>query len=223
MPTNDEPHPIPGAQGVRAALPDWPIVTDWATSFETPTRDFMAVLATRRSSTGAAVGDDELAALLRHSTMLRHRGSDGRFGRWESRPTPSAGGMHAIRILCLPWQPTGTGGIYDADRHVLFDPPSLGEALRLNRSNVGELTAATDGTTLQLVADIGHYDSCYRNSSSLMWRDSGALCATIGLVAAALSLTAVVLGRIGTDIVEAAGLMHPHVGAGAIHIGVRDG
>jgi hypothetical protein len=187
-----------------------------------PDTGFVRVLSRRRSMVGAAVSEGALGALLWHATQLRERGFDGRFGQWESRAAPSAGGLHPIRLLILPMESGATAGVYDDTHHALAtrgrDPAA---AIALNRSSVGALTRAEAGTTIQLFADPTRIASCYENYETLLWRDAGALTAILCLTAEALSLTSVALGRHGTDIVHAFGLSAPIEGLGAVHIGSR--
>lgn len=223
MPTDREPLPRAGASPPAPYLPDWPLITDWPRRVRTPERDFVDVLNSRRSTTGGPVDERSLASLLRHSTMLRTRRSDGRFGTWESRSAPSSGGLHAIHLLCLPIGDEGRAGIYHLDRHGLLAPDRLDRARELNAASVLALTGATAGTTIQFIADQRRYEACYDAPQSLLWRDSGALAAVISLVATALDLVAIPLGRHGGDIVELAGLGPSLLGAGGIHLGTRQG
>lgn len=205
----------------RPILLDWPEVTAWPRQVLAPERDFFDVLNSRRSRTGGAVGEDSLAALLRHTTMLRTRRLDGRFGEWESRSAPSAGGLHAIRILCLPLERDAPAGLYDQARHALLASGSLVAARRLNKESVLQLSGATSGTTLQLMADRAQYEACYSHPETLAWRDAGALSATAAFVATALGLEGIVLGRHGDDVLEAASLAPTFAAVGAIHLGAR--
>lgn len=188
---------------------------------ELPDMHFAEVLATRRSGISGDVSEQQLATLLWHISRPR-RGGMGRFGHpWEGRATPSAGGLHIISLLCIP---TGDrpAGIYDHDAHglrVSADPDRL---RRENSANVALLCAASAGVTLQFVADAERLASCYENSESLLWRDSGALAATICLVATALGLTSVMLGRTGEALLTALTLPAGFVGAGAVHLGAPE-
>lgn len=163
------------------------------------------------------MGEADLASLLRLGTMLRSRRLDGRFGEWESRAAPSAGGLHAIALLVLPME-SGPTGIYDDARHRLLAPPDPARALVLNRASVAALCGARAGTTIQLLADGPRYAACYEDHCSLMWRDAGALVAILALVSTALDLNSVILGREGKDIAQAAGLER-WTAVGAIHVG----
>jgi SagB-type dehydrogenase family enzyme len=178
--------------------------------------EFFDVLDSRRSTTGATLPFEGLSSLLWHSMRLRER-RPGRFGiGWESRSTPSAGGLHPIRLLVLPVDGVD-GGIYDDHRHALI--PVDGAALELNRASIDEILGIAEGTTIQFAADAALMDACYENSSSLIWRDAGALTATMCLVATALGLAATPIGRIGSAIVQAAGLPGDFIGTGAVHVG----
>lgn len=217
MPTEGETAPRLAGEKRRAPLPDWPIVTAWSRRIEAPERDFFEVLGRRRSRLGGDLPESKLSALLRHSTQLRERRGDGRFGTWESRAAPSAGGLHALRLLALDVS-RGRGGLYDGEAHALRSPLDLSQAVDLNGRSVGELTGAEGGTTIQLVGDGRFYADCYESWETLMWRDAGALATILSLVATALSLEAVILGRRGDGIVRAAGLPGNWVGAGAVHV-----
>lgn len=184
-----------------------------------PGTGFMVALDARRSRPGGNLDADDLAALLRHSTALRHRGQDGRFGTWESRPAPSAGGLHGIHILCLPLDEGHPAGVYDDVDHQLRAPGPLSGARELNRHSTREIAGANAGTTLQFFADVARYDACYESAETLVWRDAGALSAVVALVAAALDLVSIPLGRHGRTIVEAANLGERFVAVGGVHVG----
>lgn len=183
-------------------------------------KPFIQVLNDRTSRTGGPLGTDDLSSLLWHSTLLRKRDAIGRFGLpWESRSAPSAGGLHPTRLLVLPVDHGREFGFYDPSQHSLLAFQAT--ALNANRNSIGEILGAEEGTTLQLAADASKLDACYHNAESLMWRDAGALTAVICLVAAALDLEAVPVGRTGDNIVRATGLPRAFVGVGAVHVGRR--
>lgn len=217
----EEPRPRSGARRTCSPFPDWPLVTRWTSEIATPEVDFFAILANRRSRVGVDIPEPMLAATLKLVTMLRKRQTDGRFGNWESRTVPSAGGLHAIRILALPISGPANGGIYDARAHGLRKPDDIDAVLAANRTDVAALCGAAAGVTLQLVCDSEAYGSCYDHPASLIWRDAGAICATAAFVAEALSLRAVILGRHGDQLLRLAGLPPVWTGVGAIHLGAK--
>lgn len=183
---------------------------------QTPDVGFFEVLGARRSGIGGPLGIDDLSALLWHATALRSR-TPGRFGvPAESRNSPSGGGLHPIRLLVLPLE-DGTAGFYDDQQHGLM--PVRAAALAVNRESISTILRHSHGTTVQFAADRDLLDACYRNASSILWRDAGALVATMCLVATALGIVACPVGRVGNDVVDAAGVKGGLVGAGAVHFG----
>lgn len=219
--TLTEADPKPRAQGAREAqVLSLVELSPLPPMIDTPSADFLEVLSQRRSTIGGTPALARLASLLWHSTQLRDRSFDGRFGQWESRPAPSAGGIHPIRLLVLPLEPRAVAGVYDDAGHALgrcgLDPA---QAVSLNRASVISLTGARFGTTLQLFASPDRGAACYENYGTLLWRDAGALIATICFTAEALGLSAVPIGRLGTEIVRAFGLSDGFVGLGGVHVG----
>lgn len=184
-----------------------------------PDLPFSDVLATRRSAVSGPVTKQHLGTLAWH-VSCRRRGGPGRFGLpWEGRASPSAGGLHIISILCIPLEDRAEVGVYDRDFHglrLLKHPEPL---RRANAESVELLCSGKGGTTLQFVADAARLASCYENSQTLLWRDSGALATTICMVATSLGLTSVVLGRTGQELFERTGCPINLFPAGAVHIG----
>lgn len=210
--------------GASLWTPEGGILTNGAVDLSrditTDSPPFFDALNARRSAVGSGMTPVGLSSVLWHSTLLRSRGPGGRFGLpWESRSAPSAGGLHPIRILSLPVQSDAPAGIYDHYRHRVLLLTGIQTALAANASSVFELTGSQCGVTLQFAADRSKLDACYENAASLLWRDAGALVSTICLVASALGLAAVPLGRTGTTILRAAGIGTPFIGVGGVHLG----
>jgi hypothetical protein len=183
-----------------------------------PQVHFSDVLSARESAIAGPLAQGHLAALLWH-VSVRRRGGEGRFGQpWEGRAAPSAGGLHVISLLVIPIDP-GPVGLYDPASHHIRLAASPEPLRRTNAESVKLLTASEHGTTLQFIADTERLSSCYDNSESLLWRDSGALAATICFVAACLRLTSVTLGRTGSDLVGLSSSASGFVGVGAVHLG----
>lgn len=217
MHTDVEPTPrLGGPTPVRIGTPERGV--SLPRTIREPDTPFLEVLRSRRSSLGGDVCAEDLSSLLWHATVLRERRMDGRFGiPWESRPAPSAGGLHAIRIVVLPLDNAFAPGEYLPDIHALA--PISAAALDVNRASVAQLLGCSTGTTLQLACDENLIRACYDNAWSLMWREAGALVATLGLVATSLGLTSVILGRTGGDVLSAANVDPRLVGVGAVHVG----
>lgn len=217
-PTDDEPRPRDGATATMiSSLAGRPL---HALPAPRPLPDicFSDVLAARRSAVSGPLSDQELGDLLFH-VMRWRRGGTGRFGQpWEGRASPSAGGLHVISLLCIPVQGQTPIGIYETRHHGLRLVEAADNLSGENAANVELLASARSGTTLQFMADAGRLAACYENSATLLWRDSGALAATICLVAACLGLTAVVLGRTGASLPAPEGL-DGMLAVGAVHLG----
>lgn len=217
MPIDGEPTPRFGNKALRRASSS----KGWISlprAIREPDAAFLNVLRDRRSVVGGPVSSGDLSSLLWHATALRERRTDGRFGvPWESRPAPSAGGLHAIRIIVLPLDDAAPAGEYLPDYHALA-PIDL-RGIEANRASVAEIIGATRGATLQFACDIDLVAACYDNPETLMWRDAGALAATIAFAATALGMTSVILGRTGGSVLIAAGVDPRLAAVGAVHVG----
>lgn len=180
---------------------------------------FSETMARRYSGIGDRVDDADLSHLLWHSSYCHPAEQAGRFDRtWYHSFPPATAGLHSLKILCIPIEDQPIC-VYDRNAHRLNLLPNTKEARKRNATNVRELTNAKNGVTLQFFADPKELESCYENSTSLLWRDSGALASAISFVAAASGLTSVILGRVGTSVIRSAGLITPYMGFGAVHLG----
>jgi hypothetical protein len=158
-------------------------------------RDFSDVLARRNSAPGdTSITQQQLSTILWHSCLIRERRpSRGPLRGWESRSTPSAGGLHEIEVLCLPLDRSLPTTWYDPLRHRLL--PTAEEGGSDYRQVIADLCRSTVGITLQFVADWLRLSTLYANASSLLWRDAGALLTTVCLVAEAANVASTPLGR----------------------------
>ncbi|WP_445682729.1 nitroreductase family protein [Radicibacter daui] len=196
-------------------------IFEFPTPRKLPSVDFSMVLENRRSLVGEAVSTDDLGDLLFH-TMRKRRGGIGRFGRpWEGRVAPSAGGLHPIKIVVVPLNNEDPAGFYCIEGHCLKRPTTTEIFYNRNAQSVEELTSATAGFALQFVADPDALTACYESWESLLWRDSGALAATISLIATAIGLVTVILGRTGRDLISEESWANGLIGAGAVYVGRR--
>lgn len=210
-----EPWPVPPAPWDGSHVEPLP------RELHEPDASFLNVLRRRRSQPGrAAVGLGDLSSLLWHAMLPRERRpATSRFAVWESRPTPSAGGLHVISLLVLPLEHGLPAGIYIPARHGLAAMPGeQAEALAMNAASVMAVLGASVGVTLQFAADMSRADASYENCETLVWRDAGALLATLAFTANALGLVATPLGCTGTEVVAASGLPLRWSGAGAVHL-----
>lgn len=132
---------------------------------------------------------------------------------------PSAGGLHPCSFVCVDERERRVV-LYDALAHgfrrLRADHSSL---LALNKAQLTQVLGTSTGVTVRFVFDRSLVDAAYANSESLILRDSGALLATIALLAEWLGLSACPLGFLGDDFIALAGLPGERfVGAGGIQI-----
>lgn len=218
MPINEEPQPRSGLPVIgKSDYSSWPLRA-LPTPQPLPKAYFSDVLNDRRSAVSDQLSEQLLGDLLFH-VFRRRRGGNGRFGQpWEGRASPSAGGLHVISVLCIPIDCNSSLGLYDNRCHGIRLLGGSEHLRERNTASVEQLTSAKGGTTLQLMADNKTLSACYENSQTLLWRDSGALAATICLVATCLGLTSVVLGRTGASLSIGQGLEDLQA-VGAVHLG----
>jgi SagB-type dehydrogenase family enzyme len=156
----------------------------------------MAVIKARRSSLPiSSLSQKDLAAILWWTckTMLQ-----ARVGRWEHRPTPSAGGRHPIDVVVQDLASPAALFFYDTRSHALR-PLARSSAVASKRLSeaVKAVTGAEVGTVLWHAAQPARTMSRYSNGSSLVWRDAGALVAMTAIVAEALGLACCPIGITG--------------------------
>lgn len=218
-PIDDEPRPIlPPQATTRANFPGNGDLELPKPRF-LPDVGFSEALGARRSAISGRVSQRQLGDLLFHVMRERCRGP-GRFGvPWVGRASPSAGGLHVLSILCIPVEENDPVGVYDPSSHALELVEDSAPLRNANSASVNSLCSAVGGTTLQFIADIEFLESCYENSASLLWRDSGALAMTICMVATSLGMTSVVLGRVGSTLLDGVNFSDRFVGGGAVHLG----
>ena len=214
----NEPRPIAGVAAPTRSWPAFEHAIPLTRRILTGSDGFFEVLARRRSALGGSVSERELSSVLWHAMLLRERNRNSRFGEWESRAAPSAGGLHSLGIACLPVDGSPWRGLYDPVAHELRSSFSFEGAVSLNQNEISEILGSKHGITLQFIADRRRYEACYQNWESLFWRDAGALLGIITMTAAALGLEATPVGRNGSGIVTAAGFPTEYLGGGAIHI-----
>ena len=215
----DEPRPIAGVEAPTRSWPALERVIPLTRRILTGSDGFFEVLARRRSALGGSLSERELSSVLWHAMLLRERNHNSRFGEWESRAAPSAGGLHSIGVICLPVDRTPWSGFYDAETHALQTSRAFEDALTMNRQVINDILGARQGVTLQLVGNRPRYEACYENWETLFWRDAGVLVSVFTMTAVALGLAATAVGRTGKKVVTHAGFGSRYVAGGAIHVG----
>jgi SagB-type dehydrogenase family enzyme len=186
----------------RLAAPGAPPEAAFPVTDVGPTRPFADVMHTRRSDRSLLPPDAaSVGTVLARAGLVRARwaGPDG-YHR-TSRPAPSAGARHPHVLVLLARDVTGLPPgpwVLDPDRACLrpanHDPAQvqaaldrIGEALRTPAPPAAVVTVAAPGSTL----------ARYPSGMSLLWRDAGALQATVHLAAADLGLASCVVGTAG--------------------------
>lgn len=149
------------------------------------------------------LSEQSLSTLLWYSAKTRRIGRDK--GRpWESRPSPSAGGTHAIDLVAVD------RGTHEW-RARLYDPLShaLREVVTENRQELARFVDAVagvvdpgEGTILWSVADWDKISACYAHGESLVWRDAGALLGVLYLVCEGLGLNCCAVGMTGDPMIS---------------------
>lgn len=184
---------------------------------------FASILARRRSRTGRGLSLEAAGGILSAALRLNERRQDGRFGNWESRVSPSAGGTHGLRFLLLPLDRDLPGGLHDPDVNALIGVARHDAARDAARLLLGSMGIPPFGWFAQLIADLPAYSSRYANSASLVLRDAGALCAITALVAEAMDASSCILGHLDGGIVECLALGERYAGTGGVFLTGPDG
>jgi SagB-type dehydrogenase family enzyme len=168
---------------------------------ETGFRSFMSVIASRRSRRELrGVPTDKLSALLWHAAKTRRSWVEPSGAIWQHKPVPSAGGRHPIDLLLIGGPPhLGMAVRYDSLAHALvgIDVPDPTALVALVEEVHTILPAASEATIVVFAAQIDKTLSKYECGESLVWRDAGAMDATMNLVAEALGLGYCALGTTG--------------------------
>lgn len=157
---------------------------------------FYKVLASRHSRRNfeTPLTSQQLGDLLWHSARTREQRSAAN-PFWESRIAPSAGGCHPIHVAVLRHPDTkDLALIYDGRHHALGVVSAEGIVFTRALCEIAACLPIGRGTILWFLADMDRTTAKYRNPESLVWRDSGALLATISFVSQAMNLQACGLG-----------------------------
>lgn len=191
-------------------------------SRETQLIDFFKVVMNRRSRRSFMPLDCKaLGALLWHSNKTISQKELGNGHVWQHRPTPSAGGRHPIDLLIF--SADGGAHVYDPIAHALDKlSTEMAESLSILKGKALEIVGVRDATVIYFIAHIAYLSGAYTEATSLIYRDAGALGATMALVSEALGLNFCILGNTGEPFVSRAfasiGKLH---GVGACLVGFR--
>lgn len=169
------------------------------------------------------LSEQQLSALLWFSakTLRAKHELSGFYS--QHRPAPSGGGRHPVHILLLtPASDELAVSVYEPEGHalLLLDQPEPA-ATRIFAKELQPVVPPQSGTVLWLAAEHTRTSSRYMHSESLVWRDAGALLATIHLAAEALSINCCAYGPIGGAWINRLFPGAPFVGVGGCVVGSR--
>ncbi|MCP3392022.1 nitroreductase family protein [Bradyrhizobium sp. CCGB12] len=172
-----------------------------------PSRSFADVIAKRRSAVGNPVDLNSVAELLWWAVGWKGYASGGRAGlpiAWAT--SPSSGGLQSVNVVCIA-DDGSAPRLYDPVHHVFLTLRADNELVQAeNRQSVLSVTGLQSGCTLRLVSDCSKISAAYENFDSLVFRDAGAVLATICLCAEWLGLAACPLGFLGSAMLPLLGL-----------------
>jgi SagB-type dehydrogenase family enzyme len=162
-----------------------------------PFEDVLESRQSRRQFNG--ITEQQLSSLLWYSarTRLLRKASDGKV-MWQHRPAPSGGGKHPIDLLISNYADPGLIYLYDPLAHCLCELSSIQSHKLHNLLQQADQVLKIDGAALiWFAAQFGRTLSKYTYGESIVWRDAGALLATLSFVAAAIGLNFCALGLTG--------------------------
>lgn len=202
----------------------WPLGHRWDrwTAAPRPRRGFHEVLVQRRSERMLGrVPLREVLDVVAAATIVQAERVADPLGRTR-RPAPSAGALHPVSVVIVRigypdilFRVEPRSGALHALR--ARDTDAMASAV----SSLREVVPASHPTFLVLLGDLGLVRAAYANPGSLLWRDAGALLATLHLCASAAGLGFCALGPLGTGFASA---LFPGradvVGCGTAAIGV---
>jgi hypothetical protein len=169
------------------------------------------VVRARRSELAGPIGWSHVAELLWHAAGSKGYAHSGRAGLpIEWRASPSAGGLHPIRLVCINDDADYRARLYNSIDHAFHVLDVDGKNIvAKNTSAVAAVVGAHRGCTVRLIADITKVAAAYENPDSLVLRDAGCIVATLCLCAEWLGLAACPLGFLGEEMVSPLGFPEP--------------
>ncbi|HHM7088332.1 nitroreductase family protein [Pseudomonas aeruginosa] len=184
-----------------------------------PALGALQLLERRRSRRSfSPLTPEELAALLWFSARTLATANSNLGFELEHRPSPSAGAIHPIHVLVLLPGDTEWSR-YDGRANALIEVPGSSGTLHGLTAQMESIVPAPEATKTLLVAEPGKTQAKYFNSASLIWRDAGALLATMGIAAEALNLNYCPLGTTGEPWASELSSTGDLVGVGAALVG----
>lgn len=159
---------------------------------------YFEVLARRHTRAPAGPPTDTQLATLLWAVAKVHTEHRTRYGRWQHRSTPSAGGRHPIDLVLSGWGDPNGLLLYDPLAHAV---DALAPAYPSGVAELAAVALACSGTRAGVamwhVAQPRRTAARYDAAESLIWRDAGALIATTAMTCEALALACTPLGATG--------------------------
>jgi SagB-type dehydrogenase family enzyme len=198
----------------------WPHGSALLLSSSPPDCEASAVTLLRSRRTArhfSAVAPADLSAWFDLSCRVQQRQASGLGFDLTRRPAPSAGAIHPIHVV-LAWPQASAWHRYDPLDHALRSFHGKADP-REAHASLQQVLAAPHAALVLLAAEVGRTQAKYEHAASLVWRDAGALLATMALAAQAVSLAFCPLGVTGEP--WASGLLEEDglVGVGAAFVG----
>lgn len=200
--------PLPKADRI-IVLPKFP---------QLDTDSFGLVLARRRSEVPMQdLRLSELGEILWMSARTQRASS-----RFQLRPHPSAGGQHPTTLAILRHR-GGRIYFYDPVRHALQVNRRPISHVAMMRRQIAKVLPDAVGTAILVLLTPEITRAKYEAHQSLMWRDAGALLATLHLAATACGKRSTLIGLLGERWPEYMGLPPRMIPGGILLIGEGGG
>ena len=189
-----------------------------------PTRGFSTVLAERRSQRSLQRPNlRDVLDVVAAATLVHSAERDDPTGRLRTA-SASAGALHPVSVVVvrpfstpLPFHVDPMSGCLRSLR--VTDGRSFAAQVR---DLISTLSDDCRPTYLALLGDMARVEGAYANPGSLLWRDAGALLATLHLCAVASGLAFCPLGPLGEGFARGLFPNEPRIVAcGTAAIGVR--
>ena len=184
-------------------------------------KSFFKVLAARASRRSfAQLSDDKLAAFLWYSAkaLTMNQGPHNIF--CQHRFVPSAGGLHPIDLIVIDVHEQ-SASVYDPIAHALCKLEATEEKVAAFLAYSQEVLDPGSGTIIWFAARPEKISAKYTHELSLIWRDAGALIASMYLIAEAIGLNCCALGNLGSYELQILTDNSSVIGTGGCIIGAR--
>jgi SagB-type dehydrogenase family enzyme len=167
-----------------------------------PSVDFFELLEARASIMPTTpLSKAGLSKLLWCSSRCHSTWPDQNGIERQRRPYPSAGGIYETALIIADTSQPRTW-CYDAVTHALRGIEPRRDSLEAFVQGVQAIGTGHQCTTLVAAVHTCALNEAYEHAESLVWRDAGALLATLHLTAMALGLNSTILGILGAELVE---------------------